>query len=296
MTSNAQLVVIIVNYNSCELLRGCLASISASDEDIGYEVHVVDNQSSDDSCEMVRREFPWFRLVVADANLGFARANNLVLRSTDSDFVLLLNPDTVISGGVFSKCVRFLQDHSDVGMMTCKLVTGDGTLDLACRRSFPSVFDGLCRATGLSSAFPRSRVLARYNLTYLDEHQAAEVDAINGAFMMVRREAIRQVGILDEDYFMYGEDLDWSFRFKKAGWKVAYVPECTVLHFKGGTSDKVSDRMIREFFRSMRLFVIKCYGPEQPRMSTWVTLLGVRLWMQLTIARNGLRVNKRVRP
>jgi GT2 family glycosyltransferase len=292
----ARLTIVIVSYNCYNLLQDCLLSIQNSREEIGFDVYVVDNCSSDQTCDRLRERFPWVTLIAADCNLGFARANNRAIRETDSEYILLLNPDTVISSGVLSDAVRFLDSHRDAGMMTCKLLTADGSLDVACRRSFPTVFDGFCRAAGLSRAFPQSRTFARYNLTYLDDREAAEVDAISGAFMMVRRAAVREVGALDEDYFMYGEDLDWAFRFRKAGWKIHYVPDNTVVHLGGGSSRSVSDRMIREFFRSMRLFVHKRYAPEQPRLVTSLTVLSIWLWMQVVLIKNMFRRNKMVRP
>src|SRR5690606_20584224 len=156
-----------------------------------------------------------------------------VLRQVQTDYVLLLNPDTIVLDHAFDRPIAFLRAHPRAGMVSCRLVKADGTLDLACRRSFPTAFDGFCRAVGLSRLFPRSRWFARYNVTYRDEHQPARVDAVNGAFMLVPRAVMNEVGYLDESYFMYMEDLDWCYRFGAHGWEVYYDPSATVVHLKG---------------------------------------------------------------
>ena len=158
-------------------------------------------------------------------------------------------------------------------MVSCKLVLLDGSLDLACRRSFPSLLDGFSRAAGLSKVFPRSRLFSRYNVTYLDENATYEVDAVNGAFMMTRREAVNQVGLLDPDYFMYMEDLDWCFRFRRHGWRIFYFPETEVIHLKGRSGNENSSPMIREFFKSMDLFCIKNYFPDQSLLFNELTII-----------------------
>jgi GT2 family glycosyltransferase len=290
------LSVVIVNYNTREELRHCLSSIFDSKQNMAFEVWVVDNNSSDFSAEMVEAEFPFVRLIRNRNNTGFAVANNMAIKQIDSKFMLLLNPDTIVFDEVFDKTTEFMRDRPRVGMVTCKLVKADGTLDLACRRSFPSAFDGFCRATGLSGLFPTSRLFARYNVTYLDEDETNEVNAINGAFMMVRREAIEEVGLLDEDYFMYMEDLDWCYRFKKKGWKIYYLPNSTVVHLKGQAGKKNSSKMIVEFFKSMEMFCKKQYATRQSATGFYLTLIGVRLWRMSTLVRNMLRPGKRVTP
>ena len=296
MTSQNGLSVVIVNYNTREDLKNCLNSIYNSKQDVEFEVWVVDNNSKDDSAELIETEFPKVKVIKNKANLGFATANNQVIRQTDGDFVLLLNPDTIVFDHVFHKTIEFLKETPKAGMVTCKLVKADGNLDLACRRSFPSAFDGFCRAVGLSKMFPVSHLFARYNLTFLDENQVNEVDAINGAFMMVKREAIEEVGLLDEDYFMYIEDLDWCYRFKKKGWRIYYLPITQVTHLKGKSGSQLSQKMIQEFFRSMEIFCKKNYLPNQHRFSFLLTLLGIRTWKLFTIFRNTLRIEKRVTP
>ena len=289
-----ELSVIIVNYNTKQDLENCLASIYTSRHRVTFQVLVIDNASLDGSASMVADLFPQVTLIRRPENLGFARANNLALRQNQSPFVLLLNPDTIIVDHVFDDTIHFLKTNPGVGIVTCKLVRADGSLDLACRRSLPSLFDGFCRASGLARLFPKSRIFARYNLTYLDENDINQVEAVNGAFMMVRSHAITEVGLLDEQFFMYGEDLDWCYRFRKQGWKIYYLPRPSVLHKKGQASKKQSTQMIREFFRAMELYCHKHNG--SPEQTHFATIIALKLWMFSTLLRNALRGEKRVTP
>ncbi len=296
MRNKPELMVIIVSYNTKFDLNKCLTSVFGSRQSISFKVCVVDNNSHDLSPDMVASCFSDVLLLRSDTNLGFAKANNLILRNLDTEFVLLLNPDTIVQDHAFDSTVNFLKEHPQVGMVTCKLVTGNGSLDLACRRSFPSAFDGFCRASGLSKLFPKSRLFARYNLTYLDEDEINEVDAINGAFMMVRSKVINEVGLLDEDYFMYMEDLDWCFRFKEKGWKTFYIPSHTVIHLKGQSGKKHSTKMISEFFKSMEYFYRKNYLTKKSTIANTSTIAGIRMWRYATLLINSMRSDKRVTP
>jgi GT2 family glycosyltransferase len=296
MAEQVELAIVIVNSDTREDLRNCLSSIYGSKQNTKFEIWVVDNNSSDHSPEMVQTDFPLVNLIRNRENTGFAKANNLVIRQIKTDFLLLLNPDTIVYDNAFDRTINFLKANDEAGMASCKLVKADGTLDLACRRSFPSAFDGFCRAAGLSRIFPRSRLFARYNLTYLDEDQVNEVDAINGAFMMVRKRAIDDVGLLDQDYFMYIEDLDWCFRFKQKGWKIYYVPTTNVIHLKGQSGKRDSNGMIHEFFKSMETFCKKNYRPYQSHARFWFAILGIKAWKHITLFRNSIRVEKRVTP
>jgi N-acetylglucosaminyl-diphospho-decaprenol L-rhamnosyltransferase len=288
--------VIIVSYNTKNILINCLRAIYSSARGIEAEVFVVDNASTDGTVDAVRREFPQCRVMANETNVGFSGANNQAIRISSGRYILLLNPDTVVEPDVLTKMVEFMEEQHDVGMVSCKLVTRDGGLDLACRRTFPSLWDGLCRASGLSQWFPKSRLLARYNLTYLDEDQTCEVDAVNGAFMFARREAVEEVGLLDEDYFMYVEDLDWCFRFGKSGWKVVYHPAATTVHLKGQSGNPRSSAMIRELFRSTKLFYRKNCFADMGLLRRASILMCLDIWKWATLFRNTMRTNKRTRP
>lgn len=264
--------IVIVNYNTRDLLRTCLRTVYASEGSFTYEVCVVDNASPDSSAEMVAAEFPQARLIANTENAGYPSANNQGLcafgfaeisnpKSQIPRFALLLNADTELPPDALARMLDFMTEHPQAGIAGPKLVLRDGSLDLACRRSFPTPEISFYRLTGLSRLFPRSRRFGRYNLTYLDPDQVAEVDSVVGAFMLVRGKAIAQAGLMDDQFFMYGEDLDWAFRIKANGWKVYYNPAVTVLHVKRAAS-RHSPRAHIEFYRAMDIFYRKHYAAE----------------------------------
>jgi hypothetical protein len=271
-------------------------------------VCVVDNASPDDSAGMVAREFPQAHLIRNPENIGYAAANNQGLkyfgfkgegsgtRNQGSDggdqskiqnpkseiprYALLLNPDTVVPPDAFARMIQLMDDHPNFGVSGPKLVRLDGSLDLACRRGFPSVEVSFWRLTKLSKIFPRSRRFGRYNMTYLDPDQPAEIDSVVGAFMLVRREAIEQAGLLDEIFWMYGEDLDWAYRIKQGGWKVYYHPRVVVTHVKRASSSQDNAGAARakyEFDRAMWLFYRKHYQAATPAPIDWLVQLGLGL-------------------
>ena len=306
--------IVLVSYNVCDLLRDCLRSVLAN-QGISFSICVVDNDSADGSADMVAREFPQTHLI-RNRNTGYAAGNNLGLRafgfrdqpdptfnlqsfdfaqdrpptsnlqppisnlqfpiSNQPRYALLLNPDTVVPSDTFSRVVSYMDRHPDVGALGVKLVRQDGSLDLACRRAFPTPEVSFYRFSGLSRLFPRSPRFGRYNMTFLDPDQSAEVDSVVGAFMLVRAQAIEQAGLLDEAFWMYGEDLDWAFCIKQCGWKVMYVPEVTVLHVKRAAS-MGSARAKSEFQRAMWLFYHKHYRATTPRWLDVLVRLGIGL-------------------
>lgn len=264
--------IVIVSWNTRDLLRDCLKSIAASEGDISYRVVVVDNASSDGSAGMVRQEFPDVQLIASPDNDGFPRANNKGLRLLGFErgcgdsaprYALILNPDTVLPPNALRDMLVYMDAAPAIGIAGPKLVMLDGNLDLACRRSFPSPEISFYRMVGLSKLFPKSRRFGRYNMTYLDPNIETEVDSVVGAFMLVRCEAIRQVGLFDDTFFMYGEDLDWAYRIKQAGWTVMYNPAVTVTHVKRAAS-RQSKRAKREFYRAMLIFYRKHYRATTP--------------------------------
>jgi N-acetylglucosaminyl-diphospho-decaprenol L-rhamnosyltransferase len=276
------LVIVIVNYNVAPLLRRCLESVFASEGALTYRVCVVDNASPDDSVAMVESAFPQVQLIANATNVGYPAANNQGLRalgvegSSGPRYALLLNPDTELPPEALATMIAYMDAEPGVGVVGPRLVLPDGTLDLACRRGFDSMAALFYRMVGLSRLFPRSPRFARYNMTYLDEHQLAEVDSVVGAFMMVRGEAIRAVGLLDDRFWMYGEDLDWAKRIKDHGWKVIYNPAVTVLHVKRASS-KQSTRAQIEFYRAMLIFYYKHYRRSTALWLHLAVLLGIAL-------------------
>lgn len=276
--------IVIVNWNTRDLLRDCLRSLAASDPTVHLQTIVVDNASSDGSAAMVYAEFPAVQVIESQTNGGFSYANNLGLRALGFSenqanpdaprYALLLNPDTVVPPETFRVLIDYMDANPQVGACGPRLVMLDGKLDLACRRSFPTPEISLWRMTRLSKLFPKSRLFGRYNMTYLPETQETEVDSVVGAFMLVRREAIWQAGLLDETFWMYGEDLDWAFRIKQATWKVMYLPRATVLHVKRAASRK-NPKAQQEFYRAMLLFYRKHYRKTTPLWLHSLILLGL---------------------
>ncbi len=257
---NVDLSIIIVNYNVKEFLQNLIYSIYKAGQKINYEIIIVDNASDDGSVEFLREKFPDIKLIVNEKNLGFSKANNLGLSIAKGKYILLLNPDTIVQEDTFEKTIIFFEQTSDAGMAGCKILNPDGTLQLACRRSFPGPWTSFCKVTGLSNLFPGSRLFARYNLTYLNENQTYEVDAISGSFMMIKRETFEKVGKLDEQFFMYGEDLDWCYRVQKEGYKVYYVHDTQIIHYKGESTKRSSIDETKIFYNAMHLFVKKHFA------------------------------------
>jgi GT2 family glycosyltransferase len=307
----SDLDIVIVNYNTMGLLRTCLQSVFASQYDFRLRVLVVDNASKDTSVSMVQTEFvplyPNLTLISSPQNGGFSYGNNLALRQicplpngVEADplykgcqpqarYVLLLNPDTVVPPDTFQKMYDFMQTHSEAGIVGPKLVRANGELDLACRRSFPSPSVSFYRMLGLSKLFPKSPRFAKYNLTYLDPNELCEIDSVCGAFMLIRAAAIEQSGLLDETFFMYGEDLDWAFRIKTWGWKVYYNPATTVIHYKGESSKQRSVGAIINFYEAMYIFYQKHYAAHTFVGLNWLIILGIIAKGGLALAINFFR-------
>ena len=283
-----ELSIIIVTHNVLGLLRTCLASVYASDFSRGFEVFVVDN-GTDDSLEMVANEFPQAQRILGSPHIGFAAGNNLALPQTRGRYLVLLNPDTELPPDALSQLHATMEAQPLWGVVGPKLLRADGTLDLACRRSFPTPWNALMKASGLAKRFPRSRVTAGYNLTYLDPDECHPLDAVVGAFMFIRREALAQAGTLDDTFFMYGEDLDLCYRIKQAGWQVWYWPLVAVRHLKGESSRQRPGRMTFEFFRSMHLFFVKHQAQRYPRILSAVVILAIWLFFAAAMLRILLR-------
>ncbi len=286
------LSIVIVNYNTCDLLRDCLHSLYQSQGEITFEVIVVDNASTDGSAAMVAGEFPQARLIASPVNGGFAYANNLGLKlagfavdGTPGEaaprFALLLNPDTVVPANGLAGMIDFMEAHPEAGAAGPKLVRLDGSLDMACRRAFPTPAVSFYRMVGLSKLFPRSRIFGRYNMTFAEPDEMIEVDSVVGAFMLVRREAIAQAGLLDETYFMYGEDIDWAYQIKRHGWKIYYNPAVTITHVKRAASRSSGKAQI-EFYRAMEIFYFKYYAGSTPFWLHGLILAGIRTQKWLT--------------
>ena len=257
---NPLISVIIPTFKSPNTLRECLISIFKSDFPANnFEVIVVDNASNDGSQDMVRQEFPDVRLIANTENLGFAKANNQAIRRNQGRYALLLNSDTFVRENTIEQVVAFMDAHPEAGMTGCTLLYEDGRLQPSCS-TFPTLFTEFCIATGLDKLFPKSPLFGKYRMTYWDFDDVREVDVILGAFMLVRATAIDEVGLLDERYFMYSEEVDWCYRFKEQGWKMYFYPDVEAVHLKGGSSRQVQVEMLVQMYRSRIGFFRRYYG------------------------------------
>lgn len=290
------LSIIIVNYNTKELTRQTLQSIYKYNHNLDFEVIVVDNNSTDDSVDMIKEEFQQVLLIRNQDNLGFSRANNIGIKKAKGKYILLLNSDTVIMEDTLEVMFNFMESNPNVGAAGCKVVLPDGSLDKACKRSFPTPQNALYNALKLDKLFPHNKKFGEYNLTYLDEDEIHEVDCLVGAFMMVRKEAIEEVGLLDENFFMYGEDIDWCYRIKKAGWKIVYYPKTKIIHYKGGSSKKKNPKLIYEFYRAMYLFFEKHYKDKYSQLTKYIVYLGIWTKMVLSLVTNLFKPKKTPNP
>lgn len=282
------LSVVIVNYNVRHFLEQALRSVRKAMSGIEGEVWVVDNNSVDGSVQMVREKFPEVRLIANADNPGFAVANNQAIRQCVGEYVLLLNPDTLVEEDTFSKCLAFMDAHPDAGALGVKLIDGSGKYLPESKRGFPSPWVAFCKTFGLSSIFPRSRTFNRYYLGHLDENETHEVDVLVGCFMFMRRAALDRSGLLDEAFFMYGEDIDLSYRIVQAGYKNYYLPDTKIIHYKGESTKKGSLNYVRTFYQAMIIFARKHFTGQSA--GVFVAMLQAAIWLRagLTLLRNAL--------
>lgn len=252
------LSIVIVNYNVCGFLEQCLLSLADAVKEIPHEIFVVDNASTDGSDTYIPRRFPQVKYIYNTENVGFARANNQAMALSSGRYVLLLNPDTVVGESVLSEACRFLDDHPDAGALGVKMLDGDGRFLPESKRGFPSPWVSFCKIFGLAKIFPRSPRFGRYHLRYLDENEINRVDVLSGAFMLLRRSTLDRCGLLDEQFFMYGEDIDLSYRMTLTGRHNYYLP-LRIIHYKGESTKTESLRYVRIFYQAMLIFLRKHY-------------------------------------
>ena len=245
-----KLSVVIVSYNVRELLTACIDSVVKAAEGIDTEVFVVDNDSADDTVEVIARDYPSVHLINNKENLGFSKANNIAIRQSEGEYVLLLNPDTVVAEGTLRGAVEFMDQHPEAGGAGVRMHNADGTLAPESRRAVPTPMVAARKMLGFTK---------RYYMSYLPWDKPGKIEVISGAFMMLRRKAIDQVGMLDEDFFMYGEDIDLSYRLLKGGWQNWYLP-LDIIHYKGQSTVKSDFRYVHVFYQAMLIFFRKQYS------------------------------------
>lgn len=248
--------IIIVNWNTRDILRDCLQSVFEQTKDISFEVIVIDNASSDDSVQMIKSEFPRVVLIENKENRGFATANNQGIQIAKGRYVLLLNSDTVVLDGAIQKTLTFADHHPDTAVVGCKVLNPDRSLQPTCFM-YPSLLNLVLSSTYLYKLFPRSRRFGRERMTWWDRNDIREVEVITGCFMLVRKEAIVQIGMMDESFFMYAEETDWCYRFKKAGWKLLFTPDAQIMHLGGQSSKSVRPKMILQLRAGILQYIYK---------------------------------------
>ena len=277
------LSIVIVNYNVRYFIEQCLHSVSRAVRNIQAEVFVVDNNSVDGSCAMIREKFPWVILIENKTNEGFSKANNQAVEHATGRYILLLNPDTVVEEDTFEKCIGFMDEHPDAGALGVKMIDGTGNFLPESKRALPTPAVAFYKIFGLSVIFPHSRIFGRYHLGYLDMNKTHEIEILAGAFMFIRKKVLDITGLLDETFFMYGEDIDLSYRITRAGYKNYYFPETTIIHYKGESTRKGSINYVLVFYRAMIIFAKKHFSRKNARLFSLLINMAIYFRASLSI-------------
>lgn len=283
-----QLSVIIVNYNVKYFLEQCLHSVQKAVKNIDSEVFVVDNNSVDGSCDMLREKFAEIQLIENKNNVGFSRANNQAIQVASGKYVLLLNPDTLVEEDTFEKIIRFMDTHPDAGGLGVKMIDGAGRFLPESKRALPTPAVAFFKIFGLSRLFPKSRTFGRYHLGYLDNNKTHQVEILSGAFMLLRHTVLKKIGLLDESFFMYGEDIDLSYRIIKAGYTNYYFPETTIIHYKGESTKKGSINYVIVFYNAMLIFAQKHFSHKHAKLFSFLIKLAIYFRATLSIIKRFL--------
>ena len=278
-----KLSIVIVNYNVKYYLEQCLHSVDRAAVNIAHEIIVIDNASKDGSIEYLKPRFPHVVWIESKVNGGFSHANNIGFGRASGEYVLMLNPDTIVTREALESCVKFMDIHPEAGATGVKMISKDGSFAPESRRGLPTPFVAFCKMSGLATLFPKSRTFGRYYMRYLDEDKENSIEIMSGAFMFLRRKALDKAGVLDEDFFMYGEDIDLSYRILKTGYKNYYLPSC-ILHYKGESTVKSSYRYVHTFYQAMQLFFNKHYAHYSIVLSIPIKLA---IWTRAMLAYAG---------
>ncbi|MCL6457978.1 MAG: glycosyltransferase family 2 protein [Gorillibacterium sp.] len=280
------LSIIVLNYNTRQLTLNALESVYQSETTYLFEVILIDNASSDGTVEAVREQYPHVLLIENEQNVGFARANNQAMRIAKGRYVLLLNSDTIVHPNTLDMMLSFMEENPSVGASGCKIVLPDGSLDKACKRGFPTPAASFYYAFGLARMFPRIAHFNGYQLGHLNPDQSQPIDCLVGAFMLVRHSVIDQVGMLDEQFFMYGEDIDWCYRIKQAGWQIYYYPKVEIVHYKGASSRRKPVKIVYEFHRAMFIFHRKHYSSRYFIWTNGLVYVGIAIKLGIALVVN----------
>ena len=284
-----KLSIVIVSYNVRYFLEQALHSVYSALEGVHSEVYVVDNASSDDSVNLVKEKFPQVNLIENHENVGFSVANNQAIKMAKGEYVLLLNPDTLVEEDTFTKCIQFMDQDSSIGAVGVKMIDGSGKFLPESKRGFPSPMVAFYKTFGLSKLFPKSKIFNKYHLGYLNENESWEIDVLAGAFMFLRKSVLDDVGLLDEAFFMYGEDIDLSYRIQKAGHKNYYFHDTTIIHYKGESTKKGNLNYVKTFYKAMILFAKKHF--TGPMAGLFIVFLNLAIYFRagLTVIKNLLK-------
>ncbi len=277
-----KLSVVIVNYNVKYFLEQCLLSVQKALRNIEGDIYVVDNHSVDGSVQMVTDKFPDVHCIANLENVGFSVANNQAINKTRAEYVLILNPDTVVQEDTFEKCINYLDGHTNVGGLGVKMIDGKGKFLPESKRGLPTPEVAFYKMLGFNKAFPKSRRFGKYHLGFIGEDETSEMDILAGAFMMIRRSVLDEVGLLDETFFMYGEDIDLSYRITQAGFKNVYFPETSIIHYKGESTKRMSANYVFVFYRAMVIFARKHYTGRSANL--FVALINLSIYLRATLA------------
>lgn len=277
-----ELSVIIVNYNVKHFLEQCLHSVLKASEGFSVEIIVVDNNSVDGSARLVREKFPDIIFIENKENAGFSKANNQAIRIAKGKYILLLNPDTVVEEDTFSKVIGFMDENPQAGGLGVKMIDGKGNFLPESKRGLPTPWVAFCKMSGLAKLFPHSRKFGKYHLSYLDKNEIHEVEVLSGAFMLLRKEVLNKIGLLDEAFFMYGEDIDLSLRIIQGGYKNYYFPETTIIHYKGESTKKGSLNYVKVFYKAMIIFTQKHFSGG--RAGVFSLMLHIAIWFRALLS------------
>lgn len=277
-----KLSIVIVNYNVKYFLEQCLHSVFNACKNLSAEVFVVDNNSVDGSVKMLEQQFPQVNLIINKENVGFAKANNQAIALARGEYILLLNPDTLVEEDTFDKCIAFMESTADAGGLGVKMVNGKGEFLPESKRGLPIPSVAFYKIFGLSKLFPKSKKFGSYHLTYLDADKIHSVEVLSGAFMLIRKSVLDNIGFLDEDYFMYGEDIDLSYRITQSGYKNYYFPETRIIHYKGESTKKGSLNYVFVFYRAMQIFAQKHFSQKNAKIFNW--FINFAIWFRAALS------------
>lgn len=285
MLKTIDLSIIIVSYNCKEYLKNCLRSVLKEVLKLSHEVIVVDNASTDATVEMLKKEFPYIILINNSINVGFSKANNQAVRQSKGKYILLLNPDTIVLGGAIERVVDFMENTKDSGAVGCKILNPDGSIQLGCVRSFPTISTKLFEQFYLWKLFSKSKLFGKHLMTYFNYKEVIEVDMLSGSFMLLRAKTLNEVGLFDENSFLYCDDIDICYRIKKAGWKIFYIPYAEIIHYGGRSTSQAMVKTLYESYKANDYFFTK----HNSRVFLVITRLFVfigsflRLWVWIFI-------------